>query len=446
MGFCGFFAQAMAQERVEAFFNNLESESYTDPYRGITRPGQDLEKVIVEEILKAKESVNVAVQELRLPRIAKALVKMQNKGVRVRVVLENSYNNTLFNAAEPSGDDVNQHEASRFVDLFALVDMDGDGVVTTEEMDQRDAVHILNKGGVEIKDDTFDGSMGSALMHHKFVVIDNKTLIVSTANFTMSGTHGDILIPESRGNANSLIRIESERAARIFNQEFYLMWGGKSGRLPPRFGISKGFRGAKAFKVQGSPIHTQFSPTSKVIGWERSVNGLIGSSLESAKKEVLMALFVFSDQRLSNILMEKREKNEDLRIGLLIEPKFAYREYSEMLDMWGLSMLDPNCQMEEGNRPWRIPLRNIGIPSLSKGDMLHHKFAVIDKETVVVGSQNWSVNANLQNDENVIVIKNKSVAAAYVQEFERLERNAILGPTASLLSKIDVISQACSQL
>ncbi len=433
-----------AEENVEVFFNHLKGKSYTDPYRNIHRPGQNLEEVLVDNILSAKKSINVAVQELRLPLVAKALAQQHAAGVKVRVILENSYNNTLLTATDPDGDEISQHEASRFVELFALVDKNKDKVITIAEMDDRDAVHILRKASVPVKDDTFDGSMGSSLMHHKFVVIDEEKVIVSTANFTISGTHGDFLVKDSVGNANSMIKMESKAAARIFNTEFYQMWGGRKGISRSRFGVSKSYRGTQKVQVEETSIEVQFSPTSKLLDWERSVNGLIGKTLAEAKNSVMMALFVLSDQKIAEVLRKKVNKRASFDLGVLVEPKFAYRNYSETLDMWGLSLLDENCAYEEDNKVWKIPQARVGAPDMTPGDLLHHKFAVVDEETVIVGSQNWSANANFQNDENVIVIRSPKIAQAFKQEYLRLEKNARLGASLSLLNRIKRMEKICS--
>jgi phosphatidylserine/phosphatidylglycerophosphate/cardiolipin synthase-like enzyme len=78
---------------------------------------------------------------------------------------------------------------------------------------------------VPILDDTADGSKGSGLMHHKFVVIDGRTLIVTSANFTTSDMHGDLTASQTRGNANNLLKIEDSQLADLFTQEFNIMWG-----------------------------------------------------------------------------------------------------------------------------------------------------------------------------------------------------------------------------
>ena len=61
-----------------------------------------------------------------------------------------------------------------------------------------------------------------------------------------------------------------------------------------------------------------------------------------------------------------------------------------------------------------VPVRQDGNPRT-----FHHKVIVIDEQTVVTGSFNFSANADESNDENVIVITNGDVATRYLQEFER---------------------------
>lgn len=69
-------------------------------------------------------------------------------------------------------------------------------------------------------DATEDGSRGSGLMHHKFVVIDQSVVISGNANFTASGLHGDANGPKTSGNVNHLLRIKSRDLATIFRTEF----------------------------------------------------------------------------------------------------------------------------------------------------------------------------------------------------------------------------------
>lgn len=76
---------------VQVYFNHSESSEYKEAYRQQTRLGDDLEKQIVDAISHAKSTVDVAVQELHLPKVAQALVDREKAGVKVRIILENTY-------------------------------------------------------------------------------------------------------------------------------------------------------------------------------------------------------------------------------------------------------------------------------------------------------------------------------------------------------------------
>ena len=445
----------------EVYFNQTDLNSYKDPYRNIWKQGDNLEAIIIEEILAAKKSIVVAVQELRLPGIAQALIAKQKAGVDVRVVIENKYNNDLvevhemitrkplrrgdeFMAKAPRPHHVGSRDYYIYLELFQLVDENKNSYVTPKELLRNDAIHMLRKAKVPLIDDTADGSVGSGLMHHKFIVIDDDRVVISSANFTMSGIHGDFANPRTLGNANAMIIATSRSLADSFLDEFDLMWGGAYSRS--RFGLKKPYRGRQNMWVGGSKVTVQFSPTSQSMPWSYTVNGLIGDELSKSKAESLLALFVFSDQNIADILRSRAETHSSFRLGLLIEPKFAYRYYSELLDIMGIKLRTPTCDYEPDNAPWRAPRRDVGIPSLDRGDLLHHKFAVVDRSTVIMGSQNWSASANHTNDENVIVIKNKAVAKAFAYEFERLNKNSFHGIPRSLQRKIHEAERNCRPL
>lgn len=433
--------------KIQVYLNHNPATTYTEPYRPQTRPGDDLERLVVEPIQSAKSSLDVAVHELRLPRIAQALAERQRAGVRVRVILENTYSHPWSPLArvtqlDPRGQ--NQYEEYR-----QLIDRNGDRKVTQSEINRGDALTILQNAGIPWIDDTADGSKGSGLMHHKFVVVDRRTVIVTSANFTLSDMHGDLGSPISRGNPNALLKLENPALAATFSQEFDLMWGDGPEKKPDsRFGLAKPFRPAQVFKLGKTTVAVQFSPTSKTVPWEQTANGLIGRTLNQATTAVDLALFVFSEQPLSNILAAKHRQGVEIRA--LIEPDYAYKSYSEGLDMLGVALAqseqvgDPGyCRFEAGNIPWQQPIKTVGIPRLPKGDRLHHKFGVVDHKIVIVGSHNWSQAADENNDENLLVISSPTVAAHFNREFEQLYDKAELGLPRFLLRQIQLQQVQC---
>jgi competence ComEA-like helix-hairpin-helix protein len=141
-------------------------------------------------------------------------------------------------------------------------------------------------------------------------------------------------------------------------------------------------------------------------------------------------------------LLETRYR-QGVMVRSLIDGSFAYRYYSEGLDMLGVALPDRECRYPTDNRPWQNPITTVGIPQLPQGDLLHHKFAIIDGETIITGSHNWSASANYNNDETLLVITNPTVAAHFVREFDRLYEGATLGISPSLQRRIDQAAKDC---
>ncbi len=429
---------------IQVYFNNSKSSEYQETYRQQTRLGDDLEKQIVDTISQAKSSVDVAVQELRLPKVAQILAAKQKAGVNVRLILESSYSRPWSSFTSTEIAKLGKREQEGYNEFRKFVDINQDHQITPEEISQRDALAIIQNAQIPWIDDSADGSKGSNLMHHKFVIVDSRFVIITSANFTLSDTSGDFANPSSLGNANNLLKIDSSELATLLTEEFNIMWGdGVGGKPDSKFGVKKPVRKPQTIISGNSKITIHFSPTSPTEPWSNSSNGLIAKTLSASTKTVDLALFVFSDQQLANILEQQHSQNVEIRA--LIEPQFAYLHYSEALDMMGFALSD-NCKYEVDNRPWKNPISTVGVPILPKGDLLHDKFAVIDNQTVITGSHNWSEAANSGNDETLIVIENPQVAAHYQREFNRLYSKVKLGLPVNIKSKIDRELQKCPQI
>ncbi|HEY9880343.1 MAG TPA: phospholipase D-like domain-containing protein [Leptolyngbyaceae cyanobacterium] len=429
---------------VQVYFNHNQASVYKEPYRRITRYGDNLEQVIIDTINKANASLDIAVHELNLPGVAQALCDRSRAGVRIRLILENTYSHPWSGFNPQQVEQLDEYRQGKYTDFIALVDQNHDGALNPQERSQRDALYMLQEAQIPLIDDTADGSKGSGLMHDKFMIVDNHIVLTGSTNWTLSDVHGDMSAPDSRGNANALLVIQDPTLAGIFAEEFAAMWGdGPAGQKDSLFGSGKNYRGVRSLTLPTASLEVQFSPTPKRVPWSQSVNGLIDRTLQRAQKEVDLALFVFSEQALSDTLAQSAGRG--VGIKTLIDPGFAYREYSEGLDMLGMTMPNAKCRYEANNHPWTKPILTVGIPQLPEGDKLHHKFGLIDDRTVIVGSQNWSKAANDTNDENLLVIHNPTVAAHFRREFERLYSTANLGMTPLLQSTLDKRHRQCRQ-
>ena len=404
-------------------FNHRADRRYRSPVSGRWRQGDDLEAMLLEAIRAARSEVLVAVQELSLPRLAEALVERRRRGVRVKVVLENTYSAPW---SEQHAADLSPHQRRRHDQLAAL--------------GQGDAVAILRRGGVPLLDDTADGSAGSGLMHHKFLVVDRRQVVTGSANFSPSGLHGDPDDERSRGNVNHLLRFESAALAGVFADEFERMWGdGPGGAADSRFGLAKEGSEARRVRVGDASVEVLFAPHRR----SDPHNGLawLAGHLGVVKHSVDLSLFVFSAQELADLLAALRQRQ--VRIRLLADPGFASRSFSEVLDLLGIALPDHRCRLESANRPWPLPLEAVGTPRLAGGDKLHHKFAILDGRRVLSGSFNWSPAAAHQNDETLLLIDSPQLARHFEAEMDRLWRGAELGVTARLRRRIERRRRLC---
>ena len=437
---------------IQAYFNHRQSndDTYIDPYRQIEHSGDNLEAVTINEIEKAKNNIDLAVQELNLPLVAQALAQSYRSGVKIRVILDNNYSRPLSSLSTQQIKQLKQRDRQKYNQFFQLVDLNQDGRLSSQEIAQRDALAILKQAGIPVIDDAADGSKGSGLMHHKFMVVDGEDVVTGSANLTTSGVHGDIDNLNTRGNVNHLLTINNKQVASLFTEEFNYMWGDNNqGGLNSKFGLNKPWRSPVSIQAENTQITIQFSPTPSSKNWHDSTNGLIAKTVNEANKSIDLALFVFSDQELANTLQSKQHQGLSLR-GVF-DSGFAFRYYSEVLDMRGITLSNDSlkrrnslCQAETGNNPWQKPLQTMGIANISAGDKLHHKFALIDDRIVISGSQNWSEAANSNNDEAVIVIDNPTVAQHFKQEFENLYQAAFFELPPKIETKLQQ-QQSCQR-
>ncbi len=434
--------------QIKVYKNQSQAATYTDSYRNIYRYGDDLEQFIIDQINSAQTSIDMAIQELNLPNIGQALAQKKAAGIPVRVITENTYVKPWDQiAVAPSGDET-EREAAKVEEYRQLIDVNQDGVLDPQEIATRDVYNIMDNAGIPWIDDTADGSAGSGLMHHKFIIVDGQRVVTGSANFTLSDIHGDFGEELSRGNANHMLLLASSQVADIFRQEFNYMWGdGPGGQPDSLFGIQKPERPIQTVQVGDATIGIHFSPASRTIPFEETTNGAIVETLRGAQQSLDMALFVFTDQGIANKL-HRMHHDRNVRIRGVFDPGFAFRDYSRTLDLWGMTPIQADCTLQDDRQLWSRPiLDTIGVPDLHRTDKLHHKFALLDagtaNATVITGSHNWSTAANHSNDEALLIIRNPVVAAHFDREFERLLESARFGPSRRLTEQAQAQATSC---
>jgi phosphatidylserine/phosphatidylglycerophosphate/cardiolipin synthase-like enzyme len=228
---------------------------------------------------------------------------------------------------------------------------------------------MLTKAGIEVKEDGRE-----ALMHNKFWIFDSQIMWTGSTNVTVNGNFR---------NNNNVVVIDSPQVAAIFEREFDEMWSGEFGPRSPSTVDDQ------ALTIDGTPLQVLFAPEDKVIS-------RLTPLIEGAQSSLRFMAFSFTHDELGAVVLARAAADVDVK-GIF-ETRGSETEYSELPALYCAG----------------VPVRQDGNPGT-----FHHKIFVIDDKIVVTGSLNFSDNADESNDENVLVIANRDIAARYLQEFER---------------------------
>lgn len=303
----------------------------------------DLEAVIVEFIDKATASLDIAVQEIESRPIAQALVRARQRGVRIRLVLEQDY---LREAKPPA-------------DPFAI-----GGAVE----ENRNLFAALLRAGIDARAD-----YNPDIFHQKFIVRDSggsrRALLTGSTNFTPTGTgsHG------TRKNLNHLVIVHDQWVCSEYDAEFAEIWQGTFGKLRSRHEPSP-----RNNTVAGISVRALFAP-------DHAPEMEIMKQILKAKERVDFAIFTFAKSSgIDDALVAMARGG--VKIRGIFDAGQGNRE-------WAATRM----VADGGGEAWLASRKN----GLGK---LHHKLMVIDGAVIICGSFNYTDPANRLNDENILVI------------------------------------------
>jgi hypothetical protein len=222
------------------------------------------------------------------------------------------------------------------------------------------------------------------LMHHKFCVLDINTQDARVITGSMNPTEND-----AKRNDNNLLVIHSNILANRYQAEYDEIAS----------------RTSKAYKK--NPAHALFLNLSGIMIEQRfcpqeSCEAAALQQIGGAQHTIEFMTFSFTSDPIGTALIESSKK------GINIRGIFEKRQN----DQWS-----------------EYPaLQRLGIDVHTDGNQytMHHKVFIIDGTTVITGSYNPTKNGNERNDENMLIITNKGIAAQYEQEFERVYSIATL--------------------
>ena len=247
-------------------------------------------------------------------------------------------------------------------------------IVTDSDNAGNKAIVRLKRASIPVVEDR-----RAAIMHNKFVVVDGLRVWTGSWNFTENDTY--------RYN-NNAVEIESPALARNYRAKFEQMFKEKE------FGPGRPPTPASRLTIGGVTVENYFSPEDKVAR-------RIIARLQQAQQSILFMAFSFTDDDIGQTVRERAKAGVEVR-GVF-ETTGSETRYSE----YG-------------------PMRKVGLDVRQDGNpfLMHHKVFIVDRRTVIFGSFNFSKNADEDNDENLLIVDDPTLAEAFYTEFRRVYLNA----------------------
>ena len=239
------------------------------------------------------------------------------------------------------------------------------------EDDSDTSLRDLKAAGVAIVADNRSG-----LMHNKFTIVDARAVWTGSWNYTFNGTY--------RNNNNVLV-LESAGVAAAYKTEFDEMF--ERGQ----FGARSSNDGPIYIKETAGEISIIFAPEAEEIAE-------LVASIRDARSSIRVMSFVFSLGELAAAMIEKMA-DPDFVLQGIFEDRNSTASWSQMPALYCAGAR----VRQDGNRY-----------------VMHHKVIIIDDDTVITGSFNFSKSAAQDNDENIVIIRDRVIAGLYLDEWRRI--------------------------
>lgn len=306
---------------------------------------------------------------------------------------------------------------------FIAYDLNEPGIVTRlEKLGNRvqviiddDGAHGKNDSAEKQSEDRLVISAGrenvsrqhmGKLQHNKTIVVDGPVTKAVVCGSTNHSWRGFFI------QANNAIILRGEKPVKIFSTAFDNYW--ENSNKPKSFGKTASAKW-NGLGMDGINAKVAFSPHSD----DNALLQAIGDDLNNNTTSSLLYSLAFLFETKGPILdaINKISKNNKIFVYGISDKKVG-----------GIDLHVPDMNI---NPVFPVVLKNDSLPEPFKsepvgggGTRLHHKFVVIDfdKPTarVYLGSYNFSSPADIKNGENLLLIKDRRVATAYMIEALRI--------------------------
>lgn len=335
---------------------------------------------VLKEAGEAKAEVRVIAYDFNLPELLSSLVKL---GPRLRIIIDDSISekkDKKTGATKKSG-----HGLPRSAETAAekaLIKSAGKANVKRQHMGQ--------------------------LQHHKSIAVSATGLhkvVYGSTNFTWRGFYVQ--------NNNAVI-VNSKQAVDDYFAAFddYFAASGPTG-----FTGAESSRKWFSLGLDSVDAQVAFSPH----GQQSAALDSIADDIDKAKSSVFFSLaFLYQTGKPVGPAIGRAMKKKDI-FALGVSDKAAGAK------ALGLTVLSPDDRRRSIGADallGDVPPPFNEEPTGGAGIRLHHKFVVIDFDTpdarVYLGSYNFSSTADTKNGENLLLIRDRTVATSYMVEALRI--------------------------
>ncbi|MBL4845219.1 MAG: DUF1669 domain-containing protein [Planctomycetes bacterium] len=293
------------------------------------------------------------------------------------------------------------------------------GVKIRLNLYEKDALAEYKKIDDDLIKDGFDvelipnlrNTTGYSSMHTKFTVVNNEFVVTGSANLSASASlanHEHIVVVKNARLARSYKSewYEQRRAQRVmkkalseqewkdfnsaFSEPFPSGWKGSTRQLDLKRDLAQVDRPSRnPHKL----VQSWFSP-------EDDLETRCRTEIRKATKTVHVAMYTFVNGLVNDLVYVA---NKGVKVVVIADDKQMDMEFAA----WVNEKLEntPNIHYVRATN-------KLGLYS-----SMHHKYAVIDGNVVLGGSYNWTANGTYYNDENLIVLRGKTIADRFEGDF-----------------------------
>jgi len=148
--------------------------------------------------------------------------------------------------------------------------------------------------------------------------------------------------------------------------------------------------------TQATDVTLNKTPTQVYFSPNGGCTDAIVKEIGKAKAEILVQAYSFTSKDIAKALVDAKKRG--VHVEIILDKSNRSQKYSAADFTF-----------------------NMGIPTYidAQHAIAHNKIMILDKETVITGSFNFTKAAEEKNAENLLILKNQELAKQYIDNWEK---------------------------